>query len=78
MMSRPVFAAAMNLRKSRYRMLVKELIDKLRNLVLRFALPKEQYYIQCGEFHSVFHPIMKPLLSRTEMYGESNENDNSE
>ena len=44
-----------------------EIVDKLRALVLKFALPNRQYYIQCDGFHSVFHPIIKPLLSRTPM-----------
>ena len=54
-------------------------INKIRYLILRLVLPKEQFYIQGdGGFHSVFHPIMKPLLSRTgEVDGDSNENDNS-
>ena len=54
-------------------------ILKLRELLLRIALPKEQFYIQGdGGFHSVFHPIMKPVLDRTgEFDADSNENDNS-
>ena len=43
------------------------LITKLRYLLLRFALPKQQFYLQGDGFHSVFHPIVKPLLSRTQM-----------
>ena len=55
-------------------------LDKIRSIVLRFALPKKQFYIQCDGFHSVFHPILKPLLSRTmeDEIGESNEDDNIE
>ena len=42
------------------------LVDKLRTWLLRKLLPKQQFYIQNNGFHSVFHPIMKPLLDRTE------------
>ena len=34
------------------------LIDKIRGLLLKLVLPKQQYYIQNNGFHSVFHPIM--------------------
>ena len=53
--------------------LISRIKDTLRNLVLRFALPKEQYYIHEG-FHSVFHPIIRPLTG--EYDGESYEDDN--
>ena len=57
---------------------MKNLILKLRELLLRLILPKEQFYIQGdGGFHSVFHPIMKPILDRTgDKGGESYENNN--
>jgi len=54
------------------------MINKIRALILRLVLPKEQFYIQGdGGFHSVFHPIMKPILDRTgDISGESYENNN--
>ena len=54
------------------------LITKIRYLLLRFALPKQQFYLQGDGFHSVFRPIIKPILSRTieEFDGESNEDNN--
>ena len=57
---------------------MRNLILKLRELLLRLILPKEQFYIQGdGGFHSVFHPIIKPILDRTgDKDGESNENNN--
>ena len=38
--------------------MIRNLIDKIRYLILRFALPKQQFYVQNNGFHSVFHPIM--------------------
>ena len=67
----------------RYMLIWDRLVDKIRYSLLRIALPKQQFYLQAGGFHSVFHPIMKPMLSGSEqidgelMNGESNENDNS-
>ena len=57
----------------------RKFINKIRELILRLVLPKEQFYIQGdGGFHSVFHPIMKPVLDRTgEFDADNNENDNS-
>ena len=56
-----------------------ELIDKLRALVLRWALPEKQYFIQCDGLHSILRPIMKPIMSKTEEFdGEDNEDDNDE
>ena len=58
--------------------IMRRLINKIRYLILKFILPKEQFYIQGdGGFHSVFHPIMKPLLDRTgDIDGDSYENNN--
>ena len=66
------------------RFMLNKLIAKIRYLLLRIALPKQQFYLQGEEFHSVFHPIMKPILSGLEMIdsdlevmnGESSENNN--
>ena len=61
----------------RFIQMFRNLIDKLRYLVLRFALPKQQFYIQCGGFHSVFHPI---ILERKEgvFNGTGNKDNNGE
>ncbi len=51
--------------------------DIIRNLLLRIALPRKQYYIQCDGFHSVFKPIIRPLFDVMEDDdGEGNENNN--
>ena len=52
-----------------------KLVDCIRTLLLRIALPKKQFYIQCDGFHSVFHPIMRPVINK-ELNGTSNEDDN--
>ena len=53
------------------------LTTKIRYSLLRIALPKQQFYLQGDGFHSVFHPIIKPILSRSEEFdGESNEDNN--
>ena len=65
--------------------MLNKLITKIRYLLLRIVLPKQQFYLQGEGFHSVFHPIMKPILSGSEQIngdleminGESNENNNS-
>ena len=55
---------------------MKNLIDKIRYLVLKFALPKKQYYIQADGFHSVFHPILNDIM-RVDYEPEiSDQNDN--
>ncbi len=64
--------------------MLNRLIARIRYLLLRIALPKQQFYLHGEGFHSVFHPIMKPILSRSEpidlemMNGENNENNNGE
>ena len=66
--------------------MLNRLITKLRYLLLRIALPKQQFFLQGEGFHSVFHPIMKPMLSGSEqidsdlemLNGESIENNNGE
>ena len=64
------------------RFMLNKLITKIRYLLLGIALPKQQFYLQGEGFHSVFHPIMKPILSGSEqidgemMNGDSNENNN--
>lgn len=51
--------------------------NKIRELLLRLILPKEQFYIQGdGEFHSVFQPIFKPLLDRSVAIDEGDEDNN--
>ena len=64
--------------------MLNKLITEIRYLLLRIALPNQQFYLQGEGFHSVFHPIMKPILSGSEQIdgeminGESNENNNGE
>ena len=63
--------------------MLNRLVTKIRYLLLKIALPKQQFYLQGAGFHSVFHPIMKPMLSGSEQIdgeminGESDENNNS-
>ena len=47
------------------------MLDKIKALILRLVLPKKQFYIQCDGFHSVFKPIMKPLIDVEDFDGES-------
>ncbi len=60
------------------------MLNWIREKILRLLLPKQQFFLQAGGFHSVFHPIMKPMLSGSEQIdeemlgGESNENNNSQ
>ena len=54
---------------------MKNLIDKIRYLVLRFALPKKQYYIQAEGFHSIFHPILNDVM-RIDYGPEISDSDN--
>ena len=59
-----------------------KLVDKLRYLLLKIVLPKQQFYIQNNKFHSVFHPLMRPMLDGSleieDYLDESDESDNSQ
>ena len=56
--------------------LMKNLIDRIRYLVLKLALPKKQYYIQADGFHSVFHPILSDVMRIDYEPEISDQNDN--
>ena len=56
--------------------LMKNLIDRIRYLVLKFALPKKQYYIQADGFHSIFHPILNDVMRIDYVPEISDQNDN--
>jgi hypothetical protein len=52
------------------------MIDKIRELLLKIALPKKQFYIQCGGFHSVFSPILHKQFDKEAIDGTSNTDNN--
>lgn len=45
--------------------------DKIRTLLLKFLLPKKQYYIQADGMHSVFHDVFSDVM-RVDYGAESN------
>jgi hypothetical protein len=55
------------------------MINWIREKLLGWLLPEEQFYIQ-GGFHSVFHPIIKSVFSTQmeDVDGFSGEDDNGE
>ena len=52
------------------------MIDRIKERLLRWLLPKQQFYIQVGGFHSHFRPVFHSIAKEHKPYDSQDDNPN--